>query len=352
MIKVGIIGCGGIAPFHLKAYKKLGKEVEVTALCDISLDKAKTLAKKFKVRNTYDDYMKMFEKEDLDLVDICTPVSTHAKIVCDTVENVPNVLVEKPMALTVSECETMMKKANKHGSKMCIGHNQIFSPYIQKVRSMIASGEFNLLSFRTTLKADFDTLLSHGMVSKWNVSPSQRGIIWEVCCHHAYLHLYFLPKIKEVYAVGNKVKFPVYDDFSVLLRTSDSRFGLIEISWISKELDVTYEFTDSKGRRLEILWEFNCMLEKSEYPPFTLRKILRNILIDEKRLIKKWLSLGFGHFSGQKFMPTLNLVQAFIYSIKKDLPPPVPPEEGKMTIALLECIEKSLDKHTAITFEH
>ncbi|MEM2507022.1 MAG: Gfo/Idh/MocA family oxidoreductase, partial [Nitrososphaeria archaeon] len=135
MIKVGIIGCGGIAPTHLQAYKSLKSEADVVAFCDINLEKARALAKKFNVKKFYDDYWKMFEKENLDLVDICTPVSTHAKIVCDAVEAVPNILVEKPMALTVSECEAMIKKARKYGSKLCVGHNQIFSPLIQQVKS-------------------------------------------------------------------------------------------------------------------------------------------------------------------------------------------------------------------------
>ncbi len=81
-MRIGIIGCGGISPLHVKVYQKM-KDVEVVSLCDISIDRAKNMASKFGIKNTYSDYWQMFEKENLDYVDICTPASTHAKIVSD-----------------------------------------------------------------------------------------------------------------------------------------------------------------------------------------------------------------------------------------------------------------------------
>jgi len=343
VIKVGLIGCGGIAPLHLKVYKKLRPETEIVALCDVNLEKAKFLAKKFKVAKVFSDYWDMFDKIDIDLVDICTPISTHAQIVCDAAKVVPAILVEKPMALSVSQCDEMIRTIKKYGSKLCIGHNQIFSPRIQEIKSLIDSGKFDLLYLRTALRASFDILLSHNLVSKLNVLPEQGGIIWEVCCHHAYLQQYFLPNIMEVYAIGKKCKYPVYDDFSVFLRSSDSRWGVIEVSWISKELDVTYEFRDLSGKRIEILWEFDCMLDKSAYPPFNIFLMMQNILIDEKRVLKKWLNLGIRALMNRKLLPTLNLIKKYIECIKSDMPPPVPPEDGKKTVYLLEAIEKSLN---------
>jgi len=342
-MKVGIIGCGGIAPSHLKTYRKL-EDVKVVALCDLNLERAKDLAMRFKVEKTFGNYWDMFEKENLDLVDICTPVSTHKRIVCDAAKAVPAILVEKPMALNVSECDKMIAAVKKHGAKLCINHSQIFSPHIQRAKSMIDSGTFNLFSFRTTLKASFQKLKAYNLAPAWNVLPEQRGIIWEVCCHHAYLQLYFLPDIKEVYAVGGKVKYPVYDDFAVLLRTKDDRFGLIEISWVSRETEVVYELRDFTGRRVQIHWEFDYMLENSEDPPFTVGSVLRNIFVDEKRILQKWARFGICYFRRGKLLPTFNLINSYIKAIKRDLPPPVSPEDGRKTINLLECIQRSLDE--------
>lgn len=343
VIRVGLIGCGGIAPVHLEVYKRLNGEVEVVALCDINLERAKMLAKRFKVEKSFENYWEMIEKSNIDLVDICTPISTHAEIVCNVAKSVPAILVEKPMALTVSQCDEMIRTVEKYGSKLCIGHNQLFSPHIQKAKAMIDSGRFDLLTLETILKGNFNTLLNRGLASKLNVSPEQRGIVWEVCCHHAYLHLHFLPHIKEVYAVGGKFKYPVYDDFAVLLRTSNEQFGIIRISWICNAFDVVYEFMDSKGNRIEILWEFDCMFEKSDFPPFNPYLVMKNFLVDEKRVFKKWLRLGLRYFKKRKILPTFNLIQSYVQAIKADSTPPVPPEDGRKTVVLLEAIERSLD---------
>ena len=346
-MKVGLIGCGGIAPSHIKVYQGMNN-VKVVGLCDLNLAKAKNLAAEFKIKKTFQNYWDMFENEELNLVDICTPVSTHARIVCDAAKAVPAILVEKPMALSVSECDKMIKEVKKHGSKLCVGHNQIFSPHIQKAKALVDSGAFNLLSFSTVQKESFELLRAHNLAPAWNVRPEQKGIIWEVCCHLAYLQLHFLPDLREVYAVGGKVKYPVYDDFAVFLRAGGQRFGIIELSWVAKETEIVYELRDSAGKRLQIYRDFDYFLEKSETPPFSVGGVVRNFFVDEKRILRKWVRFGLSYFRKRKILPTFNLISNYIKSIEKDLPPPVSPEDGRNTINLLECIEKSLDKNRPV----
>jgi UDP-N-acetylglucosamine 3-dehydrogenase len=350
-MKVGIIGCGGIAPLHIKVYKNL-RDVEIAGLCDLNLERAKSLAARYKIPRTFADYWKMLETEELGLVDICTPVSTHSKIVCDVSKEVPAILVEKPMALTVGECEQMIAELKKNGSKLCIGHNQIFSPNILKAKSLVDSGKFDLFSFITTQKESFELLKAHNLAPAWNVAPEQRGIIWEVCCHLAYLQLHFLPDITEVYAVGGKVKYPVYDDFAVLLRTTSQRFGLIELSWVSTETDIIYELRDSSGQRLQIYRDFDYFLEKSATPVFNVGGVIRNYYEDQKRILQKWARFGTSYFKKRKLLPTLNLISTYIETIIKDQPSPVPPEQGKNTIRLLECIQNSLDQKKPVSLNN
>lgn len=346
-MKVGVIGCGGIAPAHVGAYKRI-EGVEVVGVCDLNLVRAKELADKFRVKKTFTNYWDLLDTEKPDLVDICTPVSTHAAIVCDVAKAVPAILVEKPMAFNVEQCDSMIKEVKKHGTKLCIGHAQIFSPHIMKAKALVDSGQFNLLSFETIQKESFELLKSHNLAPAWNVTPDQRGIIWEVCSHLAYLQLHFLPDIEEVYAVGGKVKYPVYDNFAVLLRTKSQRFGLIELSWVSKETDIVYELSDISGKRLQIHRDFDYMLEKSEEPVFSIGDAVRNSIIDEKRVIQKWASFGSSYFRKRRISPVVNLINEFVHRIKIDMPPPVTPEDGRNNISLLESIEKSLDTNQPV----
>jgi len=251
--------------------------------------------------------------------------------------------------MNVSECDEIIQAVNKHKTKLCIGHSQLFSPLIQKANQIVNSNGFDLLSFRTTLKASFENLRGFNLAPPWNVLPEQKGIIWEVCCHHAYLQLHFLPDIKEVYAVGKKAKYPVYDDFAVFLRTNDDRFGIIEISWICRETDVIYELQSSNGRRLQINWEFDLIHELSELPPFTFSGVARNMLVDDKRLLQKWIKFIKAYVKKKKMLPMFNMISSYVDSIKRDLPPPVTPQDGRKTIQLLESIEKSLNIHEAVT---
>jgi predicted dehydrogenase len=340
-MNVGLIGCGGIAPSHLKAYKIL-KDVKVVAVCDLNIERAKYLANRYNIKNVFGNYWDMLDKVNLDLVDVCTPVSTHAKIICDIAHAVPAILVEKPMALNTSECDEIIKKVGKYKTKLCVGHTQIFSPKIKKAKELIESGKFNLYCFKTTQKESFEILNKHNLAPAWNVSPEQKGIIWEVCCHLAYLQLYFLPDIKEVYAVGGKVKYPVFDDFAVLLRTTRQHFGIIELSWVSKETEIIYELRDFDGKRLEIYRDFDYMVEKSEYPPLTIKNVLKNFFVEEKRVLQKWFRFGVCFLRKRRLLPIFNMISSYVEAIKKDLPPPISPEEGRNTINLLESIEKSL----------
>ncbi|MGA2683085.1 MAG: Gfo/Idh/MocA family oxidoreductase [Candidatus Bathyarchaeia archaeon] len=346
-MNVGLIGCGGIANVHMRVLKSI-RDVNVVGVCDLNLERAKKLGHRFNVEKVFGDYNDLLDIKDLGLVDVCTPVSTHQRIVCDAVKAVPAVLVEKPMALNTFQCEDMISEARKHNSKLCVGHNQIFLPSIERAKALIDKGVFDLVSFKTVQKESFELLKALGLASDWMVMPEQRGIIWEVCCHLAYLQLHFLNDIKEVYAVGGKAKHPVYDHFAVLLRASNENSGLIDLSWISQETEIVYEMCDSKGKRAQIYRDFDYFLENTALPPLTPGGVARSFFADEKRTLKKWTKFDLNYMLKRKMIPHFKLISRYIMNIQKDLPPPILPEQGRDAVNLLECIEKSLIEQRSI----
>jgi predicted dehydrogenase len=346
-MNVGLIGCGGIANLHMKVLSRI-ENVKVAAVCDLNLERANDIAHRFNVKKTYTDYNELLQREKLDLVHICTPVSTHAHIACDVAKVVPAIFLEKPMAINLSQCDEMIQAMKKYGTKLCVGHNQIFYPSIQKAKSLVDSGKYDLVSFRTSVKENFELLKSYKLLADWMVTPSQRGIIWESCCHLAYLQLHFLPDIEEVYAVGGKTKYSVYDNFAVLLRTASDRFGQIELSWLPRETDIVYEIVDSGGKRLEIFRDFDYLHEHSALPPHTLWGVTSSFAADENRVLRKWLRFGSNYIHHGKTIPHMKLISGFISSVQKNLPPPITLEDGRNAIQLLECIEKSLDEKRPI----
>jgi len=339
-MKIGLIGCGRIADDHMKVYRHI-ENARVVALSDIDLKKARFFASKNGVDKVFTDYADLLDIKDLDFIDVCTPPSTHARIVCDAARSGQNVLLEKPMALSTDECGRMMHEVEKNGVSLCICHNQIFFPAMRRAKYLVDSGYYDIISFRTSVKENPDMFA----VPAWNTSSEEKGIIWEVGCHLAYLHLHFLGDITEVYAVGNKVKYPVFDEFSVLLRTSSKSYGIMEVSWLAKATEKIYEIHSSDGKRSFMIASppranqgYGVLLEKSGITESSLHSELRRIL---RRYAKTKTPLGYftGHFY---------LIKSYIKSLRDDSPPPVQPKEGRKTIKLLECIEQSLNTHESV----
>jgi len=340
MTNIGLIGCGGVANGHIRVYENL-KNAKVVAVSDIDARKAQNFATRNGINRFFSDYRDLLEIRDLDFVDICTPTSTHFEIVCDAAKSGHNILVEKPMALTTVECDEMINRARKAGAKLCVCHNQIFYSSIRQAKSMIDSGYYDLVSFRTSQKGNPKL---YG-APQWNVAPGERGVLWEVGCHLAYLQLHFLKEISEVYAVGGKTKYQVYDNFRALLRTRDQPCGLIDVSWISKVPEIVYEIESADGKRATIDRNSDTLTEKSENSNGGLSSYIRSVLnrfAPSPKTTKSEMRYFIGHYY---------LIAKYIKSLENETSPPVEPEAGRAAIRLLECIEESLNKHKSVAIK-
>lgn len=339
-MNVGLVGCGRVAHIHMKAYKTIEK-AKVVAVADSDIKKAKAFAETYKIEKVYSDYRELFGLKDLGFVDICTPTATHEPLVREAAKAGINVLVEKPLGRNSKECERIVETARSHRIKVCVCHNQLFYPHVRRLKALSESEDFNLISFRTSHRENFEWLVAHGLAQPWNVSPEHGGILWEVGTHLAYLQLYFLKDVNEVYALGTKAKHSVWDDFTVLLRTTSGQWGLMEISWVAKESEIVYEIVDSNGKRVQTFLPHGYIIERAQYPPANAVGVASNFVADLKRLYKKWAKFAIDQIK----KPNLghpDLIKAYINSIEADLPPPVSGEDARNTIKLLECIEASL----------
>jgi predicted dehydrogenase len=97
-MKVGIIGTGNLAELHMKAYRK-NPDVEIVAVCDFNLERAKQRAEQFGAKEVYQDYKDMLSKSDIDAVSVITWNNTHAEITVNALNAGKHVLCEKPPAL-------------------------------------------------------------------------------------------------------------------------------------------------------------------------------------------------------------------------------------------------------------
>lgn len=331
-MKIGLVGCGRAAWLHMQAFKHLG--ASVVAACDTDGHRATDFSRRYNIPRVSCTYTDLLGTKDLDLVDICTPPSTHVSLASAAAESGHDILLEKPMALTVSGCDEIIRQSAKHSVKLCICHNQMFFPTIKRAKSLVLSGEYDLTSFRTSVKEE-PTMIG---APAWNLSDDEKGMIWDSGCHHAYLHLNFLKEISEVCAAGSMVNHPVLDNYAVLLRTSGKAFGIMEMSWLSKTIEAVYEIDSSDGKRLIIDRHHDSVTEVPESSHSNLFSGLNKALNPTPD--------GLGYSIGHYF-----LIREYMSSLKKDEPPPIDPNEGRKTIKLLECIDESLKSGKTVKFQ-
>jgi len=343
-----LIGCGRVAHIHMNAYRALNN-AKVIAVADADIKRAKAFAETYKIDKVFANYMELFEVKDLGFVDICTPTSTHEAIVRDAAKSGINVLMEKPMGRNSEECERMIEDAKKHRIKLCVCHNQLFYPHVRRLKSIADSEGFNMISFQTSHRENFEWLKAHGLAQPWNVNPEHGGILWEVGTHLAYLQLHFLKDIKEVSALGVKAKYPVWDDFVVLLRTSSQRWGIIEISWVAQESEIVYEIISSDGRRVQTFLPHGYIIERTQESPANFEAVACNFITDLKRLCRKWAKFAVDQAKKPR-SGHLDLISIYVESLEKDFISPVTGEDGRNAVRLLECIEESLNTRKPVSF--
>lgn len=143
-IRVGIIGCGGIAcGKHMPALSK-DKRAQIVAFCDILPEKAQKAAMEFGTRDksVYTDYRALLEDKTIDAVHICTPNRSHAEITVAALEAGKHVLCEKPMAKTAQDARRMLDAAKKSGKKLSIGYQNRCTPEVWTMKRAADAGEF------------------------------------------------------------------------------------------------------------------------------------------------------------------------------------------------------------------
>jgi UDP-N-acetyl-2-amino-2-deoxyglucuronate dehydrogenase len=142
MINVAIVGTGGIAPLHIEGLLTFPERCKIVALVDIYPEKAQAMKERFSLDcEVFDSHEKMLDSDlKIDLVHICTPPYVHSEIAINCMNRGKNVVVEKPMATCLAECDAMLEAESKNKVTMaCIAQNRFRNP-IYKLKKVVDSG--------------------------------------------------------------------------------------------------------------------------------------------------------------------------------------------------------------------
>lgn len=149
-MKYALIGCGRIAVNHVKAVAN--NDLDFVAMCDIDDSKFDVMLEKagcgdFPEAKRYADYKQLLEENpDIELVAIATESGKHAEIALDCIDAGKNVIIEKPMAMSIADADEIIRRAEEKGVKVSACHQNRFNVAVRKMREALEAGRFGRLS--------------------------------------------------------------------------------------------------------------------------------------------------------------------------------------------------------------
>ena len=202
IVKIGIIGCGGIANGkHMPSLKKI-KNVQMVAFCDIIEERAVKAAEEYGVEGAkvYTDYKELLKDRDIEVVHVCTPNRSHAFISIDAMEAGKHVMCEKPMAKTYKEAKEMLDTSERTGMKLTIGYQSRWRADSLYLKKMCEDGELGEIYYGKAIA------LRRRAVPTWGVFLNEYeqggGPLIDIGTHALDLTLWMMDNYKPKMVVG------------------------------------------------------------------------------------------------------------------------------------------------------
>jgi predicted dehydrogenase len=331
----GIIGCGIWGSVHARTYAA-SPNVKLIGVCDQNRERAEKTAKTYKALTFTEKWEEIIANPEISAVSIATPDFAHSHIVLEALKANKHVLVEKPLALTVSDCEKILSERDKRGVKLMVDfHNRWNIPFVH-VRNMVESGELGkMLMMNIRLN---DTLFVPTKMLGWASKSSP--------IHFLGSHLVDLVRwlsgseIKKVFSVSRsevlkKAGIDTPDFYQSILELSNGGTAYLETCWIISEkapnvFEFSGEFVGSKGSTF--------------------------VNASHHRMIEKYTELGAGYpdvsgivdVEGKPTGFCIAAISHFIDCVVNDKKPVVTGEDGLEAARVVEALEKSAKTGQAV----
>lgn len=277
-MRYALIGCGRISPNHIAAAKQ--NNLEFVALCDICTDNMEDKILKFELGNIhqYTDYKEMLAMEKPELVAIATESGKHAQIALDCIENHCNLIIEKPIALSMEDADAIIEKAKKYNVKVCACHQNRFNKSVRKIREAVEKKRFGRL-FYGTAHIRWCRDYEYYSRAKWRGTWDQDGgALMNQCIHNIDLLRWMMgDEVSEVVAMTDRLNHPYIEaeDLGIaLVKFKNGAYGIIEgtTDIYPKNLEETLYIFGEKGtvkaggQSVNVIeeWNFSDQLDSPE----------------------------------------------------------------------------------------
>lgn len=235
--RIGVIGAGAIAQgCHIPGYAA-ASHCELVAIADPKRSCLKEVeAKGYAFARQYRDYRKMLAAEELDAISICTPNALHKEMALAALKHGADVLLEKPMTLTLAEAQAVARAAKKSRGRVMVGFTHRFNEHCEKAKAALERGTIGK-PYMVRIRFAHTGPWPGWARSKWFYNPELAGggALLDMGIHAFDLAAWFAGPVTRVQAaVGTLRKRIAVDDNAVVALEFDSScLGYVEVGWTS-----------------------------------------------------------------------------------------------------------------------
>lgn len=256
-VRICLVGCGRVSKSHLAGMREVPEKVEIAAVVSRDPDKAKTFQREYDVRRAFSSLEEALKAPGIEAVDLCLPNHVHRDATIKSVRAGKHVLVEKPMANTVAECEEMIMAAEEAAVVLMVGQSRRFYDAVFKSREMARDGSIGELISITGLLFAY---LEHPPTDWWKAKQKTGGLMIPMWGSHIidYILWVFGARPQRVYceAFSNNPNWEGEDEVTLLIGFDEGRHATIKMSWNTRLKED--EEWDGKGKMLssaDIIYE-------------------------------------------------------------------------------------------------
>lgn len=346
-IRSAIIGCGKMAHVHAQALQNI-PDTELVAVQSRGMEKAKAFGDKYNVA-PYTDIATMIAQEKVDMAVICTPHPAHQEGTITALENGAHVLVEKPLAISLEDCDAMLAAAQRTGRQLGMISQRRFYPSVQRMSRAIDAGKLGtpMLGFVVMYGwRDENYYKSDPWRGSWAAEGG--GVLVNQAPHQLDLLLWLMgSEPEEIYGMWSNINHPyieVEDTAVAVIRFKNGALANIMLSNAQKPgLYAKVHIHGSNGASVGVQTDGGSMFLPGQSgmaePP------LNDVwtIADEAALLPGWQTEDTALF--QSVNPVEYFVQLqhedFIQAIIKGRSPLVTAQEGRKTVALFQALYES-----------
>ena len=249
-IRWGLIGCGDIARKRVAPALCEISNSELVSVSRARFDQAEQFAKEFGARRWYADWKELIADEEVDAVYVATPVHLHAAQAIAAAQGGKHVLCEKPLAMTVAECDEMIAACVENNVRLGVAYYRQFYPVIDRVRSILASGEIGKpILGQVNAFEWFDPPTSHPRHWLLERNLSGGGPMFDFGCHRIEVLINLFGKIKQVKSLVGNLLFDreVEDTATALFEFENGPQAILSVTHAAREPQDTLEIFGSQG---------------------------------------------------------------------------------------------------------